>query len=123
MAEDQRHGTGRNGSSSAGVELERPPERRPADRLRLESHQTRSDKKVIVYLWFKVRVSREKRASCLRELEADFQEERRGSKCEGKACEGGVGGERGEAPPASNRKMDGCDGKQRGEGRLEPQVA
>ena len=114
MAEDSRHLTGRSGSSSAGVEPERQPERRPADILRLGSHQTRSDKKVIVYLWFKVGVSREKSS----------QEERRGSEGEGKACEGGVGGERGEAPPpAGNSKMDGCDGKQRGEGQLEPEVA
>ena len=52
------------------------------------------------------------------------QEERRGSEGEGKACEGGIGGERGEAPPpAGNSKMDGCDGKQRGEGQLEHEVA
>ena len=58
-----------------------------------EATKTRSDKKAIVYLWFKVRVSWEKRALCLCELEAVFKrrgEERRGSKCEGKACEGGV---------------------------------
>ena len=50
----------------------------------LEAHQTRSDKKVIVYLWFKVRVSWENRASYLREFEADFKRRGEGVNVKGK---------------------------------------